>query len=499
MFELSGDLAERPILEVLRAVHAHGASGLLELDPSGHRRRLFFVNGELHLPGSHPLARKLGEQLATLRAAQATAMVGQEHLEPARRRLLDLIERIVGVVLEWRRGAYRFVGAPSALPEDLVGPLPTRRLLMVGATQGAAEAELLRRLGGESARLVAAPAEELIPRDLLGFAPEEAFLLERLRLPMSVAELGCEGPVSRTDLVRRLAQLVAVGLVTSAPERGVPAPVEAETEQDAAVVRRLGDRIARLLADEPLQLEPEAHRARLADLLARSGGLNHYEMLEVGTSASTEEVHAGYERVGRLAHPVNAPRLGLVGKEGALQLLFERATRAYVTLIDPERRRVYNLTELIDLAATPVSSSERKEERRQVARKSFERGIAYAAASEFHFAVEMLEQAVRADPRAEYHAALGRVQSRNPNWRQRAVESYRAAIELEPDNASVRYALGQLFEQAGDEDRARVQFAAVVRLEPHHLEAAERLAKLMEKRAGRPDGGGLFDRIFRRS
>jgi Flp pilus assembly protein TadD len=134
-----------------------------------------------------------------------------------------------------------------------------------------------------------------------------------------------------------------------------------------------------------------------------------------------------------------------------------------------------------------------------MARANYERGIAYAAASEFHFAVELLDQAVRADPRAEYWVALGRVQARNPNWRGRAIESYRAALELEPDNAEVRFALGLLYEQTEDPERARVQFAAVVRLNPAHAEAAERLAKLEPKRGGRTAGGSLFDRIFRRN
>ena len=501
MFELSGDLAERPILEVLRALHERAASGVLEIDPAGHRRRLFFRDGELHLPGSHPLARRLAEQVADLRADSRPGMGATAALGETRRRLLDLVERIVAVLLDWRRGAFRFVEGGALLPADLVGPLPTRRLIMVAATHEADDAELARRLGGDSARLQAAAAREVAALDLLGYSPEETYLLERLRAPLSVAELLRDTPVPRADLLRRLAQLVAVGLVQATPERGGAAPepgAEPHDLDDAAVVQRLGDRIARSLAEEPVEVEPEAHRARLGDLLARIGGLNHYELLEVGTSATAEEVHAGYERLGRLAHPANAARLGLVGKDEGLRLLFDRATRAYVVLIDPERRRVYNQAQLIELTATPVSGSERVEERRQLARRSYEKGIAYAAASEFHFAMELLEQAVRADPRAEYWVALGRVQARNPNWRQRAVESFRAALELEPDNPDVRFALAQLFEQTEDLDRARVQYAAVVRLAPHHAEAAERLAKLMEKRGGRPDGGGLFDRIFRR-
>lgn len=498
MSELSGDLAERPVLEVLRVLHARSASGVLEIDPAGHRRRLYVRDGELQLPGSHPLARGLADQVAAVRAAQAASGRGLAEADPDRQRLLDLIERIVAVVLEWRRGGYRFLEGTGTLPADLVGPLPTRRFLMIGSSLGADEAELLRRLGGEATRLVASVREESDSRDLLGLSPEEAFLLERLRQPLTVGELGRESPVGRGDLLRRLVQLAAIGMVTAVPEGGQPAVAASLEDQDAAVVRRLGDRIARRLAEEPVELEPEAHRARLADLLARSGGANHYELLEISSAASAEEVHAAYEQIGSLAHPANAARLGLVGREEALRLLFDRATRAYITLIDPERRRVYNRSELIDIAPVPVSSAARQEERRQVGRTFYERGIAYAAASEFHFAAEMLQQAVRADPRAEYHAALGRVLARNPNWRQRAVDCYRAALEQAPDNPDLHRALAELFEQAGEEERARVQWSAVVRLSPQNFEAAERLARLQAKRPSRPDGGGLFDRIFRR-
>lgn len=492
MFELSGDLAERPVLEVLRALHERGASGVLEIDPAGHRRRLFFREGELHLPGGHPLARLLAGQLAELRREASGAR------EATRRQLFDLVERIVTVLLDWRRGEFRFFEGQGALPADLVGPLPTRRLIMIAATHGSDEAELARRLGGDSARLVAVAPAAAARRDPLGFAPEELFLLERLRVPMTVADLLRESPVPRPETTRRLAQLVATGLVQASSERGAAVAPEPAADPEAAVVQRLGERIARSLQDEPVTLEPEAHRARLADLLARIGGLNHYELLDLPTSATAEEVHAGYERLGRLAHPANASRLGLTSREEGLRLLFDRATRAYVALIDPERRRLYNQTELIELTTSPVSDSDRLQERRQVARQNYEKGIAYAAATEFHFAVELLEQAVRTDPRPEYWVALARVQARNPNWRGRAIESYRAALELEPDNAEVRFVLGQLYEQTEDADRARVQFAAVLRLDPAHAGAAERLAKLDPKRGGRSPGGSLFDRIFRR-
>lgn len=257
--------------------------------------------------------------------------------------------------------------------------------------------------------------------------------------------------------------------------------------------------MARELAEEPVGFEPETHRAMVADLLARVGGVNYYELLEIPPSAPGEEVHAAYERLARLVHPANARRLEIEGKEEALRILFEQATRAYLVLSDPERRRVYNQRQLIELAATERTGAERQLEQRELARQHFERAATLAAASEFHFAIELLQEASRIDPRPEYLVALGRLQERNPNWRRRAVETYRSALQLDPDSVEVRFALGRLYEELEELDRARVQFAAVVRLRPGHREATERLGRLMEGRVKGPGGGGLFDRIFRRT
>lgn len=495
--EISGNLAERPILEVVRALHSGGATGVLEVDSAGHRRRLHFRDGELFLPGNHPLARLLAEQVEEVRGSHGGgASPGDAAREDKRRRLLDLVSRIAGVILDWRDGVFRFQIGAAGLPADLVGPLPTRRLLMVASTRGVEDAELARRFGGEDVRLVSV-GEPQKGGDLLGLTPEEMWLLERLRGPMAVADLLRESPLPAEAVHLHLAQLNTVGLVAPAPERTARPPTEGDV--DAEVINRLGDRLARELAEEPIGFEPETHRAMVADLLARVGGVNYYELLEIPPSAPGEEVHAAYERLARLVHPANARRLEIEGKEEALRILFEQATRAYLVLSDPERRRVYNQRQLIELAATERTGAERQTERRELARQHFERAATLAAASEFHFAIELLQEASRIDPRSEYLVALGRLQERNPNWRRRAVESYRSALELDPDSAEVRFALGRLYEELEELDRARVQYAATVRLRPHHHEAAERLAKLMEGRGKGAGGGGLFDRIFRRT
>jgi curved DNA-binding protein CbpA len=490
MSEISGTLVERPILEVIRLVHLSGSSGVLEIDPTGHRRRLFFRDGELFLPGGHPLARRLAADLADLASTSLNAAARALR----RQRLLELVARIAAVLVEWREGTYTFSSAPGVLPADLVGPVPTRRLLMTAAGAGLDARAAFERLGGEGARLVAleGPVSDADP---LGFSAEERDLLQRLRLPMTVGELVHAGEGAEAETLRRLVELSAVGWIAPAQE----GRVGTQPGEDDPIVERLEERIASSLEYEPLQLPADQHREKVAALLARFGALDHYELLGLSPSTGGEEVHAAYERLARLVHPSHAARLGLVESAPALRLLFERATRAYATLSDPERRRRYNAEELIDVAPVRIDGRERDEERRALARANYERGIAYAGAIDYHFAISLLEQAVRSDPRAEYWAALAKVQARNPNWIRRAVDSYRAAIDLEPENFDLRLALGQLFEQVGEPERARAQYLHALRIQPENLALRERLARLQARGANpKPVGGGLFDRIFRR-
>src|SRR6185295_7461719 len=84
--------------------------------------------------------------------------------------------------------------------------------------------------------------------------------------------------------------------------------------------RLFAARIAKSLAEEPLTLDPNAHRERVASLLRQMGELTHYDLLAIGPTAPPPEIHQAYERLARLVHPDNAARLGLAGKESVLEV-----------------------------------------------------------------------------------------------------------------------------------------------------------------------------------
>jgi curved DNA-binding protein CbpA len=205
-------------------------------------------------------------------------------------------------------------------------------------------------------------------------------------------------------------------------------------------------KVARRLAERPLDLDPSSHRERVAGLLRQAGEASFYQLLGIVPTAATQEVHEAYEQISRLVHPSNAPRLGLVGREAVLEMLFEQITRAYLTLFQPDRRKAYD-RELSPKAwseAWAPAQGRRREEIREIAQSFYERASALAEAEDFHFAIELLQQAVRADPRPEFYALLGKLQAKNPRWLRAAAESLRRAMELGTQDPELTAALEEV-------------------------------------------------------
>lgn len=213
------------------------------------------------------------------------------------------------------------------------------------------------------------------------------------------------------------------------------------------VLRLLRDRIGRSLDERPVRLDAVAHRQRLAELLARLGGASFYELLGVDIAASPEEVHAAYEEMARLVHPRHAARVGLAERQATLDLLFERATRAYLTLSLPERRKHYD-AEMLPTAGRPRSAEadraaapERAREQHNLARQYYERAAQLGQAGDSHAAIELLELAIHAESRPEYYHLLGDLQAKNRFWLADAAASYRRAQQLGAKDPAVAAAL----------------------------------------------------------
>jgi curved DNA-binding protein CbpA len=203
------------------------------------------------------------------------------------------------------------------------------------------------------------------------------------------------------------------------------------------------DRIGRSLNEQPLSIPRDEHRERVAAMLSSFGQINYYAVLKIPASASAIEVHEGYQRMGRLLHPSNAAYLGFEGKEDVLKMLFEQATEAYLTLSQVERRKPYDRGLDPEAWATP-GHPPRPDEAKDRAREHYNQALTLLGKEDYHFVVELLKDAVRWDPQADYYALLAQAQAKNPNWLYHALDSYKKALEIGGSNPVIEAALRRL-------------------------------------------------------
>ncbi len=476
----------QPFAQVVRSVYLDRRTGLVEVERGEEPIGLFFRRGELFLDRDDPTALKISPLLARAESRRPAA-------DPELGSAVEALARELGPS---PRVEATFRGN-QAIVVELVGPLPTVRFVQELAIHGCSEEQLMERLGGESALLrtsAGTPALEQLP----GLEPDMANVMVSLARPAGLSALLRGAGADRLSLLRALARLWSVGLVVQAgDERTDSSEGWGRAILSPRVLEQFTARIAENLESDPLKLDSEAHRARLASLLSGLGKMNFYQLLDIDPRADGDEVFKAYSRLARVVHPCHAERLGLEGKEVAVSVMFEKATEAYLTLSDPRRRASYNTVAGVHVEVE-VGQEQRDEEKRAIAEQNYRRAASCLSQMDFSLAVDLLKEAARMDPRPEYFARLGLAQSKNPNWHRHAVESYGRAVELDPDNAGTRAAYGTLLEEMDRRDEAREQYKAALELMPDNIEAQGGLDRLGSGMPSFTPKAGGFRSLFAR-
>lgn len=92
-------------------------------------------------------------------------------------------------------------------------------------------------------------------------------------------------------------------------------------------------------------------------------------------------------------------------------------------------------------------------------------GVGYFLLGEFGQSITYLKKAATLQPTASYHFNLGNAyaESQNP---EAAMESYMDALELEPSHIGALNNLADLYEMAGDENKAHELFHYIMHINP---------------------------------
>lgn len=470
----TGDLKDRGLDDVVRSIYLERGSGVLEVGESEGKKRFHFVDGELHLPPGNPLAGRI--------AALLDGSGGTEALDEILRRIAVLLGSV-------EKGSFRFEPDDSeGDPESLVGPLPTAELLMLAATMDRDEPALYRRLGGLEGRIVGSYDADVLERTA-SISNSDLTLLTRLDSPRSVESLLAEIDEPRGDVLLRLSRMAAVGLITVVERTSTDSELLSDT-----VLARFSERVAKSLAGQPSELDQAEHRSKLAGMLAGLGDMGHYELLGVEPSASVDTVHSAYDTTARVVHPVQAAALGLTGRDEGMRILFERATEAYLVLTDPERRAAYDRERALD---GPAAEEVRSSKLRETARTYYLQAKNLIEEEDYFYAVELLSQAVKADPQVDYYLLLAEALGKNPKWMHRVVDTYRAALEKAPSDLRIRLGLASTFEEIGDRRRALGVYRSVLIRDPGQKEALAGVERLRPRTLGIAVERSFWERLRR--
>lgn len=225
---------------------------------------------------------------------------------------------------------------PLAAPRTIVSAL--RRVDEVVAKNAALEmARLLPRLVVGQTRL----------RSDLDLGPAMSVVSERF---LGVA----------LDYLGHIEQDDAVWLTV---RRRRPLLIDSPTSKSARNIERVARRILALLAARDSR-PADAHFHATA-IAAREGTpLNLYEVLNIGRSAADDEIRRAYKRQREIFREGSLPVVSVV-PDDVLQSEQARIEEAYDTLLDPVRRRAYDLSTFPDeppISVAPVRSLSAAEE-----------------------------------------------------------------------------------------------------------------------------------------
>ncbi|PWT87503.1 MAG: hypothetical protein C5B55_14640, partial [Blastocatellia bacterium] len=245
----------------------------------------------------------------------------------------------------------------------------------------------------------------------------------------------------------------------------------------------------------------------LESFLLRLGpALSYYDVLQVASTATPEEIKKSYYDLARKYHPDRFRKDSDADQQARIDSAFAKITQAYDTLRDPRSRSTYDsklqaqarAKTLRDSApaafganAPPpplehVATAEEKPQESSIplsdverAETSFKDGFAAKQLGQINTAIGMFSTAARLVPTdARYRAYYGQALAAHPGSRRLAEVELLAAVKLDPKNAEYRLMIAELYRDLGFAVRARSELEKVLSTTPNNQKARELLRTL---------------------
>ncbi len=388
----------------------------------------------------------------------------------------------------WTPAERRLVGrlvAPVALEAffaDAEGVAPERARAMLAAL-------LLLGLAVPAAERPSPSGETLAGLTLVDLAPEAVRQAAAAPPPARASPAvplrrsdPAEARARRQRLLARAMQNMGVGPFGARPSApaahpGPAAPPPAPAAPAAAPGPARATPAAPPAA-APAGSAEQALRQALLDVAPRARERSLFARLGVPEGAGKDEVKRAFLQIARQFHPDRFAAPAMADLAGTVRDFFTAVNEAYAVLSDDKQRAAW-------LAASPGSPGGVDPKRAESARVDFQKGEACLRTRDYPRARGFLESAVRADPRAEYQAALAWTWVIDLAGRDLA-RARRILADAVKDEACDRaqYVAGVVAREEGQEAEAERFFRAAVAANPRHADAARELKALEGRRGG---------------
>lgn len=484
--QTEGKLSERPLAELIReAIDAH-LSGAFRLANGPARVVVYFSKGAFIFATSNLRAHRLREvikrdstlaqRITDLPSPKsdeefAAVLVAQGAISPEALQEIraEQAANVLRVALLWSDGFWSF-DQRVRLANELRASIEIDRLLLESARH-LPLAFVRSRVGAGAANYFVLNAETN------GLTKTEAFIFSSIAEAgsgVSLADLPVKN-VSTADSARAIYALCVAGFVRPADYHNVLSydlkpPVPTAPIRTEKIIFGESD-------DDVNKLFNRLNSAR-----------THYDVLDVARTATLSEIKNAYHALARQFHPDRFHQSDLRAK---VESAFARIGRAYETLNDDKRRSEYDVTLAAKRAPQPSpplaeprpeAGNQEKKTNSDRAESAFQLGSEALERNQNESAIRYFAEAAMLEPRvARYRAYYGGALSRNPTSRRMAETELQAALKIEPDNASFRVMLAELYQLIGLRKRAESEAARALSADPKNKSARAVLARLSGK------------------
>lgn len=496
----------------MREILAKALSGTLRLDHERVQAAIYFEDGEVVYAAANLRAlrlreylskrglvsdeecERLGANLSDLGLAAALGAKGAVSKKDLNAVLAAVVTDVLRVTLLWTEGGWTF-NARARLDEPVRLKIDTALMLREAAQRLPMNLITLRfRNPSETFSRGAVSATSNI-------LPAESFLLSRLDQPTKLDDVVTLSGLPQFKAYRVLYGLALSGLVEREFWQNAFRTGAAKTPEKIAVPVAPA---APVRVPEPTEnrwTTADTEDAELEEFLQRLGqAVNYYEVIQLPTTATADEIKNGYYALARRYHPDRFHLKSGTPLHAKISSAFARITQAYETLTDVNARLAYDQAmerarQFAKATAKPaapeadVADDVNFDEINQAASEAdrpeynFREGVAALQQGRVNAAITYLASAARAAPHEpRYRAHYGRALAASDATRRLAENEMQAAVKIEPGNAVFRTMLAELYFELKFHRRAQTEVDRALALDPNNALARSLLRKLEKSR-----------------